>query len=139
MKTIVLISCVSKKLAHKSPAKDLYDSPLFKGNLYYASSFKPDNIFVLSAKYGLVPLDREIEPYNLTLNNMAVSDIKKWAVGVLSQLHEVVDLDNDRIIFLAGEKYRRFLITSVKHYEVPMQGKTIGKQLRFLKEQRSHD
>ena len=67
MANIILISCVSKKLNKKARAKDLYISPLFKFNLRYAKSLKPNKIFILSAKYGLVPLEKEIDPYNQTL------------------------------------------------------------------------
>lgn len=70
MKKIVLISCVSKKVSRKAKAKDLYISPLFVGNLRYARSLKPDNIFVLSAKYGLLELETEVDPYNTTLKDM---------------------------------------------------------------------
>ncbi len=67
-KRIVLISCVSQKLPQRAKVKDLYISTLFKFNLKYAEKLKPDDIFVLSAKHGLLPLEKEIEPYNETLN-----------------------------------------------------------------------
>ncbi|MGH7990821.1 MAG: DUF6884 domain-containing protein, partial [Limisphaerales bacterium] len=79
MKRIVLISCVKKKLPHKAKAELLYISPLFKGYLRYARSLKPDGIFVLSAKYELLELEREIEPYNSTLKNMSVVQVRAWA------------------------------------------------------------
>jgi hypothetical protein len=80
MKKIVIISCVSQKLKCKSKAQDLYISPLFTKNLKYAKLLKPDNIFILSAKYGLVGLDEEIEPYNKTLNTMGSNEIKEWTL-----------------------------------------------------------
>jgi cytoplasmic iron level regulating protein YaaA (DUF328/UPF0246 family) len=85
MRKIVLISCVSKKLPRNSKARDLYISPLFKKNLQYALKLAPDQIFILSAKYGLVGLDDEIEPYEMTLNTMSVKEIKQWANSVLRQ------------------------------------------------------
>ena len=57
MRKIVLISCVSKKLVHAAKVRDIYVSPLFRLNLAYAESLKPDAIYVLSAKHGLLPLD----------------------------------------------------------------------------------
>ena len=57
-------------------------------NLHYALKLAPDKIFILSAKYGLVGLDEEIEPYDLTLNTMLAKEIKHWADGVLHQLAE---------------------------------------------------
>ena len=132
MKKIVLISCVSKKLEKPSTAEDLYISPLFKKNLQYAKSLNPDQIFILSAKYGLLNLTEIIEPYNKTLNTMKISEIKEWANLVKSQLSKVTDLKNDEFTFLAGINYRKFLIPHLTSYKVPMEGMKIGKQLQWL-------
>jgi cytoplasmic iron level regulating protein YaaA (DUF328/UPF0246 family) len=134
MKKIVLISCVSKKLSCKAQAKDLYISTLFKFNLQFARSLKPDKIFILSAKYGLLNLYTEIQPYNETLNAKSSNEIKQWAEGILISLRNEIDIDNDEVIFLAGEKYRKNLVPFLKNYKVPLQGLPIGKQLQYLKE-----
>lgn len=133
MSKIVLISCVSMKLSKKAKAKDLYISPLFKMNLAYARSLKPKNIFILSAKYGLVDLEQTISPYNLTLNTMKVREIEKWAEKVKEQMKGKINFQKDEIIFLAGEKYRKFLVPLFKTASVPMKGLGIGRQLQFLK------
>jgi cytoplasmic iron level regulating protein YaaA (DUF328/UPF0246 family) len=132
MKKIVLISCASQKRSSRSKAKDLYISALFKKNLAYARRLNPDTIYILSAKYGLLDLDTEIEPYNLTLNTMSAGNIRNWAERVLQQLREVVDVRQDHFIFLAGIKYRKYLIPHLVSYEIPMEGLTIGKQLQAL-------
>ena len=132
-KKIVLISCASKKRPVRSQAKDLYISTLFELNLKYAKSLNPDVIYILSAKYELLNLETEIEPYNLTLNNMTQSEIKEWALRVINQLNEKTDLTNDHFIFLAGNNYRKYLVSSLKSYEVPLEGLPIGKQLQYLK------
>jgi hypothetical protein len=132
MKKIVLISCVSKKRPVKSKARDLYISPLFRKNLKYALKLKPDQIFILSAKYGLVSLEEEIEPYDLTLNTMSANEVKDWSKGVLSDLANEADLEEDLFIFLAGAKYRKYLVGHLTHFEVPFEGLPIGKQLQQL-------
>jgi len=134
MRKIVLISCVSMKRAYKSKAKDLYISPLFQKNLAYARKLKPDSIYILSAKYGLLDLETEIEPYNLTLNNMPANEIKVWAGKVLKQLSEHANVQQDHFIFLAGMKYRKYLTPHISSFEVPMEGMPIGKQLHYLSE-----
>jgi hypothetical protein len=139
MKKIVLISCVSQKLSHKSKAKDMYISSLFKYNLKYAKSLNPDTIYILSAKYGLLDLNKEIEPYNLTLNTMKSGEIKDWAIKVLNQLNKVTDLQNDEFIFLAGENYRKYLIPHISQYKIPLEGLRIGEQLKYLKEKVSNE
>ncbi len=130
---IILISCASKKRSCRSKAKDLYVSTLFQLNLKYACSLNPDAAYILSAKYGLLSLETEVEPYNLTLNNMSNNEIKEWALIVLNQLGEKTDLLNDHFIFLAGDKYRKYLIQSLRFYEVPLEGLPIGRQLQYLK------
>jgi len=134
MTKIALISCVSKKLSHREKAGNLYVSPLFKFNLQYAHSLSPDKIFILSAKYGLLDLEQEIEPYNETLNSKSKEEIKIWADKIIEQLKEKSNLYEDEFIFLAGERYRKYLIPQIKNFKIPMQGLGIGKQLKFLKE-----
>ncbi|MBL7147934.1 MAG: hypothetical protein ISS82_03860 [Nanoarchaeota archaeon] len=135
MTKIILISCVSKKLNHKVKARDIYISPLFKMNLKYSKSFNPDKIFILSAKYGLVDLDKEIEPYDKTLNKMSSAEKKLWAENILVDLAKVSDLDKDKFIFLAGENYRKYLIPYIKNYKIPLKGLSIGRQLQYLKKE----
>jgi len=134
MTKIILISCVSKKLNHKSKAQYLYVSPLFQKNLRYAKLLNPDKIFILSAEYGLLDLNREIEPYDKTLNKMSSNEIKEWANSLLKQLQKVSDLDKDEFVFLAGNNYRKFLLPHIKNYKIPMFGLGIGKQLKWLTE-----
>ncbi len=96
MAKIVLISCVSKKLSHRACAKDLYISPLFRFSLRYAQEkLSPNKIFILSAKYGLIQLNDEIDPYNVTLKKMSVRKIKDWASKVLQKLRSYCDLERD--------------------------------------------
>jgi len=132
MKTIVLISCVKQKQNRKCKAEDLYISSFFKKNLAYAKSLNPDKIFILSAKYGLLPLTIEIDTYDLTLNNFKTKELKEWAESTLNQLRQKADLDKDKFIFLTGERYRKYLLPSIKNYEMPLKGLPIGKQLQFL-------
>ena len=134
---IVLISCVSTKLNKIAKARDLYISPLFKYNLKYAQSLNPDNIFILSAKHGLLTLDEEIEPYNQTLNNMKSDERKEWSKMILTQLKQHTNLKQDSFVFLAGEKYRKYLLPQISNYKIPMKGLGIGKQLQFLKNRTS--
>jgi hypothetical protein len=135
MKKIVLISCASKKRSYKCKARDLYISTLFKKNLQYALKLRPNQIFILSAKYGLVALDEEIEPYDLTLNTMSTKQIKAWSERVLHDLATWTNLQEDQFIFLAGAKYRKYLTEHLTHVEIPFEGLTIGRQLQRLKEE----
>ncbi len=133
MKKILLISCVSKKLEYKAKAENLYISTLFRLSLVYAKKLKPDKIFILSAKYGLLNLNDEIVPYNETLNDKSTSDIKVWAKKVVIELEKLTNLGNDLFIFFAGKKYRKYILPYINNYEIPLKGLRIGEQLKFLK------
>jgi len=134
MKNIALVSCAKKKLAHRARAEDLYISPLFKGLMGYAKSFTPDRIFILSAKYGLLDPSEEIGPYEMTLNKMRSADAKAWACKVVEKLQKYTDLRSDHFIFLAGAAYRMHVVQYLVSYEVPLEGKSFGNQLKFLRE-----
>ena len=97
MKTIVLISCVSKKGTKKVEAEKLYESALFVKSLAYAKSLKHDSIYILSAKHHLLALDAEIEPYNLTLNTMNKQEKMDWGKEVIKQLKQVADVEKDKL------------------------------------------
>lgn len=134
MKRIVLISCVKTKLDHPAKAEDLYISDLFVKNLAYAKKLKPDYIFILSAKYGLVKLNDRIAPYEKTLNQMPVHERRAWASGVISELRKYANFEQDEFIILAGDKYREFLLPYMRNYKIPFEGLSFGNQLKALKE-----
>lgn len=126
MKKIVLISCAKTKLPCRAKAKDLYISPLFKLGYQYAQSINADAIYILSAKYGLIDCEKEIDTYDLTLNTMKTTETEVWARTVLRQLSQVCNLEEDYFVLLAGAKYRRFLAPSIRSYEVPLKGLKLG-------------
>ena len=133
-KKIVLISCGKRKQSHKSRVRDLYVSTLFKLNLKYAEKLEPDEIYVLSAKHGLLSLNEEVSPYNLTLNKKSAAEVKSWSTEVLRQINHVSDIKNTKYIFLAGDKYRKYLLPNFNDYSIPLKGLRIGEQLKKLKE-----
>ena len=133
MAKIVLISCVSKKQDKEAKAKDIYTSALFKYSLKYAQKFKPKKMFILSAKYGLLDLDKKIKPYNKTLGNMKANERKEWADRVISQLENLTNLNEDEFILLAGKKYIEYLLPHLSNNKNPLEGMGIGKRLGYLK------
>jgi len=151
MRTVVLISCVSKKGVNKAKARDLYKSALFKYSLAYAYSIKPDKIFILSALHHLLDPETEIEPYDVTLSNVPKNKRKPglkvltssekidWGKKVIRQLSEKSDLKNDRYIVLAGQQYLKPIIKHIKHIEQPLAGLRQGERLAFLKKHSNND
>jgi hypothetical protein len=138
--TVYLVSCVSQKQEQESAARDLYVSDWFcKARRYAESSGCP--WFILSAEYGLVPPARLVAPYERTLNKMEVADRRAWAERVARQLVEAVP-DLSQVVFLAGERYREFLVQHLAGrgvaVSVPMEGLRIGEQLSWLGQHSPH-
>lgn len=134
MKTIVLLSCCKTKLPYKAPAEIFYQSAGFKKSLAYAKSLNPSEIYILSAKHHLVSLDKELEPYDVCLNDFSTDGRKVWAESVISQLNGVANLENDRFIILAGKNYYSEIVKTVKNFELPLAGLQMGYRLQWLDE-----
>ena len=133
-KTIFLVSCVGGKRPSCAPAKDLYLSDWFvKARNLVEANGAP--WFILSAEHGLVAPDDLLEPYEKTLNTMSVSDRRRWAERVISQMSEKMP-EAKSVTFLAGKRYREFLEDYLRNQgvsvEVPMEGLRIGEQLAWL-------
>lgn len=131
---VYLISCVSKKCSGPAPAKELYLSEWFKkARRFVEHAGCP--WFVLSAEYGLVSPDQVLVPYDKTLNTMPISERRKWAEKVMTQIEEVVP-QLELAVVLAGKRYREFLTGHLQRrnvaVDVPMEGLKIGEQLRWL-------
>lgn len=131
---IALVSCVSSKLSEAAPATKLYTSALFTKASTYARQVA-DGWYILSAKHGLLHPETVVEPYDKTLNKMPAAERRSWARGVVQQLRDVLR-PGDRVVFLAGKRYRENLVGAIREMgctvEIPMEGLGIGKQLRWL-------
>jgi len=139
MARIVLLSCTKSKLDKPSQAQDLYSpSPMFQKTKAYGETLKPDKTFILSAKYHLTPMEKELEPYNLTLKDFNKDEKQKWGETVISQMKEKgIDPQRDTFIFLAGSEYIKPLKDHIpeENVENPMEGKRMGERLSWLNSQ----
>lgn len=126
-----LLACCSKKDNIKTNAVNLYKSSLFIKSMNYLKK-RCNKIYILSAKYGLLELNEEIEPYNVTLNKMNKQERIAWTNMVLKQLKSKTNLVKDNFIIIAGIKYREELLKHLNNYSIPTQGLGLGRQLQFL-------
>lgn len=136
---VFLIACSKQKLAEPAPARLLYQGSLFKKSLGYAQQTGATKILILSAKYGVVGLDDLIVPYEMTLNGMRAQEIQQWSCDVVEQLSTVTDLINDQFTILAGRRYHERLLPHIRNAEIPLKGKGIGNQLKWLTERLRHE
>ncbi len=82
---IILISCASQQGSVKAKAKYLYISPLFKLSWEYVTKQNPDKIFILSGLHYLLDIDKEIEPYDVTLSNISKAKRKPGQIILSSK------------------------------------------------------
>ncbi len=131
--TLFLVSCVSQKRSVPARAKDLYLSEWFVKARGYVEA-AGGRWLILSAEHGLVDPETVLVPYERTLNTMSAAERRQWAERVLDQLRPHL-LGVRRIVMLAGERYREFLLPALEatcEVEIPLRGLRIGEQLAWF-------
>lgn len=132
MNRIALISCSKSKEDKKCTAVEMYSrSPAFRLS-YELAKLTADQTFILSAKYGLLGVDDEIEPYDETLADKTEQERKLWSDKVLNDLRQRVSLTDDQFIILAGQKYYAHLLAEISAYWLPLHGLLQGERLEAL-------
>jgi len=97
--TAVFVACSATKRDTRSPAWKLYDSTLFEKSWTAAQMLGQP--YVISAKHGLVPPMKRLEPYDETLKTKSSAEANSWADGVWKTLPE----QYDTVVILGGRDY----------------------------------
>lgn len=61
---LIVIPCGARKLDHRARAADMYIGAYHRACRRAAEALRPDRLVILSARYGLLDLKDEIEPYH---------------------------------------------------------------------------
>ena len=133
---IVFVGCGATKRKKPCKAEDMYIGQYFKQCMLYAKTLtKNNNIYILSAKYGVLPLNKVIEPYNKTLKTMSKKEIKEWASMVVTQLQELHITSNTPVTFICGKNYYEPLTNSFTNITTPLPQGGMGYQIQFMQQQ----
>ena len=101
MKICILTSCSKRKLPGRARAGELYRGQFFT-QVRMLSKTVDAELFILSAKYGLIAEDREIEPYDQRLKTKAdARALKPTLTPLLPEIIKKCDL----ILLLMGNLY----------------------------------
>ena len=134
MARIALISCTSSKKDYACQAKELYSESATFRLEYELANILAEEIYILSAKHGIVAKDTVLAPYDYTLMHKS-KDIKtQWSSKVLSQMREMFSIEEDEFIILAGNDYCEYLLPSIKKYWLPLKGKRQGERQPMLRQ-----
>jgi len=148
MHHVLLIPCVGPKLAYRTRACELYQGPLFAACLAYAERLRPSKTYILSALHGLVDLEQELDPYDVTLRtlpepyrtqhpNVRVltdAELEQWAIEVISALQSRHNLDLTRFTVLADNDYIEPIRHALRHFEEPLAGVSLENRPAALNE-----
>jgi hypothetical protein len=101
---IAIIPCGGKKLAYPAPAGRMYAGNYHRACYSFAMSHGPAAVYILSALYGLLPLDQVISPYSLRMGQpgCVTADRVREDAQRLGIAGEVP-------LILGGEEYRKVL------------------------------
>ena len=102
---IILVGCFKGKRAHASLARDLYISRLWRSRRSYAEAHGCP-WYILSAKHGLLHPDASVEPYDLSLNELAAKARREWSQRVQEALLVEIPNFHGKVIEIhAGKNY----------------------------------
>ena len=108
-KVLVITSCTAEKLGNtpkvRAKAKDMYQGRMFKLVRRLCERMGWDYV-IISAKYGLVFPDEEIQGYEKFLKSK--QDVENVKTKVLPKLSKILS-NYDRFLVVAGQKYRRVI------------------------------
>ncbi len=143
MPVLCLVGCCKTKRRHRAPAKELYCSPLFRLCRAWAEQHA-DAWAILSAHYGVVRPDMEIEPYDTTIAQrrpfgqppLSRKDFGNWLYSHVQAWRSryATPTEGPRLVILAGKPYWACLVGRLE-FTVPLDGLGIGQRLRWLKQQ----
>lgn len=140
---IALISCSKKKSLASGEIdawKRYLPSTLFALSYDYATRiWKADQIFILSAKYGIISANAIIPYYEMSLNSLSRSERYNWARPVRSNIHDMSRFGGLSFLVLAGETYTKDLDLEGVAYNRnkvvnPLTGLGMGKRMQRLRQ-----
>lgn len=80
-------------------------------------------------------MEKVIEPYNKTLNNMNIEEKQDWKNMVIKQLEEMNINKDTEVVFICGTNYYTLLEDYFTNYKLPLPKQGIGVQQHFMIEE----
>lgn len=138
MKAKIGLMATARKKAHSpAPVTDFYQSPLFIKSLHYAERAY-DRFYFYNAKDGLLFPDKIMKPYDVSIRTFTHRQRIVWGKHVIDSLSDYEDLNSVSLYLHGGRIYRNYLepelIQAGIPFTVPLEGLSIGKQLRWYDE-----
>ena len=101
----IITNCSKKKLSGKAKAKDLYQGQFFSLIKHIAEQNSMD-LFILSAKYGLISAEKEIESYDQRIKTKA--DVIRLRTLSNKLFNEILQRYS-KVLLIMGREYQSVL------------------------------
>jgi len=131
-----IVGCCKAKGKVRTKAAELYKSALYKLSRKWAER-GGRTMVIASAQHGLVPSDREIDPYDTALK--AKADKERYAAKVRSDVAFMLEKypNLTEVEILAGEAYAVPLRAELEKHGIavtePLKGLAVGQRLKWLR------
>ena len=128
----VIVSCGKAKQRGPCQAGKMYTGSYSKGCLRWALSVTDwHNVFIMSAKYGLLPLSKIIAPYDITWGDVGCADVR-----TIKQQAQDMKIKSP-VVMVGGSRYRKIAEQVWDVVHAPLIGiGGMGHQLAWLKNNR---
>lgn len=123
MSHLLLQSCSASKreVEDALPAFEVYSGYFYKilGKSIRNDEFRPDvDIAILSAKYGILDPDDEIQYYDQRMNHERASELNSLVLDAIAK--RVNSADYKRIVINLGQEYQKAIAGLSTRVEVPI-------------------
>lgn len=127
---LVIVPCGGAKLATSAPAGDMYIGGYHRACRRAAAAMAtPTNTLILSAPYGLLPLQRVIGPYDLRMGQPG----SITSAALRDQARRLGAAPHDQVIVLGGRAYTSAALAIWPAAATPLAGlQGMGYQLQAL-------
>ncbi|WP_406373576.1 hypothetical protein OH781_38985 [Streptomyces sp. NBC_01550] len=126
---LVVIPCGNRKLGRRTRAADMYVGSYHRACRKAADALQPDQLLILSARYGLLDLDNVIEPYDTP--HGAADAITDQVLLKQATLRDILRLDP--VVALGGARHVSLVRTIWPHARTPLAGtRGMGEQMARL-------
>ncbi|MFJ5272473.1 DUF6884 domain-containing protein [Streptomyces sp. NPDC088358] len=126
---LIVIPCGARKLDHRARAADMYIGSYHRACRRAAEALRPDRLVILSARYGLLGLDDEIDPYD-TAHGAADAVTARL---LQDQAAERGIRDLDPVMVLGGARHVTLAKAVWPHALTPLSGtRGMGEQVARL-------
>lgn len=129
---LVIIPCGGRKLTTRCSADLMYTGPYHRACKRFAMSVTgPENVLILSARYGLLRLTDEIDTYDLKMGQ--TGSVKPETVEAQAKVMGL--LVHPNVIAIGGTRYTEVVSAVWPNAMTPLTGVGgLGMQIRWLAE-----